>query len=156
MLDACLILIECISLTIVLKHVEALSCCNVLFSYLIIWITFYYFSCRLVGISIDSYVIFWSKYGLSRCTFLDRFISTYFICHLLVMETPPRLWLDAYHAPLIPMPQEFSWQCDLGRWRSLEPCFALCVKIIIIFNMQLCGFHCMKRYSICILGIIIS
>ena len=37
--------------TIVLKHVEALSCCNVLFSYLIIWITFKYFSCRLVGIS---------------------------------------------------------------------------------------------------------
>ena len=37
--------------TIVLKHVEALSCCNVLFSYLIIWITFKYLSCRLVGIS---------------------------------------------------------------------------------------------------------
>ena len=37
--------------TIVLKHVEALSCCNVLFSYLIIWITFKYFSCHLVGIS---------------------------------------------------------------------------------------------------------
>ena len=53
------------------------------------------------------------------------------------METPLRLWLDAYRAPLIPMPQEFSWQCDLGRWRSLEPCFALCVKIIIIFNMWL-------------------
>ena len=51
------------------------------------------------------------------------------------------------------MPQEFSWQCDLGRWRSLEPCFALCVKIIIIFNMQLCGFHCMQRYSICIPGV---
>ena len=50
------------------------------------------------------------------------------------METPLRLWLDAYRAPLIPMPQEFSWQCDLGRWRSLEPCFALCVKIIIIIQ----------------------
>ena len=50
------------------------------------------------------------------------------------METPLRLWLDAYRAPLIPMPREFSWQCDLGRWRSLEPCFALCVKIIIIFQ----------------------
>ena len=37
--------------TIVLKHVEVLSCCNVLFSYLIIWITFKYLSCRLVGIS---------------------------------------------------------------------------------------------------------
>ena len=64
--------------------------------------------------------------------FQRKFISAYFICHLLVMETPLRLWLDAYRAPLIPMPQEFSWQCDLGRWRSLEPCFALCVKIIII------------------------
>ena len=50
------------------------------------------------------------------------------------METPLRLWLDAYRAPLIPIPQEFSWQCDLGRWRSLEPCFALCVKIIIIIQ----------------------
>ena len=37
--------------TIVLKHVEALSCCNALISYLIIWITFKYLSCRLVGIS---------------------------------------------------------------------------------------------------------
>ena len=37
--------------TIVLKHVEALSCCNVLFSYLIIWITFKYLSCCLIGIS---------------------------------------------------------------------------------------------------------
>ena len=41
----------------------------------------------------------------------------------------PRLWLDAYHAPLIPIAPGFSWQCNLGRWRSLEPCFALCVKI---------------------------
>ena len=37
--------------TIVLKHVEALSCCNVLISYLIIWITFKYLSCHLVDIS---------------------------------------------------------------------------------------------------------
>ena len=37
--------------TIVLRHVEALSCCNALISYLIIWITFKYISCRLVGIS---------------------------------------------------------------------------------------------------------
>ena len=41
----------------------------------------------------------------------------------------PRLWLDAYHTPLIPIAPGFSWQCDMGRWRSLEPCFALCVKI---------------------------
>ena len=40
----------------------------------------------------------------------------------------PRIWLDAYHAPLIPVAPGFSWQCDLGRWRSLEPCFALCAK----------------------------
>ena len=37
--------------TIVLRHVEALSCCNALISYLIIWITFKDISCRLVGIS---------------------------------------------------------------------------------------------------------
>ena len=37
--------------TIVLRHVEVLSCCNALISYLIIWITFKYISCRLVGIS---------------------------------------------------------------------------------------------------------
>ena len=46
-----LILIECIAPTIVLKHVETLSCCNALIPYLIIWITFKYLSCRLVGIS---------------------------------------------------------------------------------------------------------
>ena len=47
----------------------------------------------------------------------------------------PRLWLDAYHTPLIPVAPGFSWQCDLGRWRSLEPCFALCAKIIQSFTI---------------------
>ena len=56
----------------------------------------------------------------------------------LVIETPPRLWLDAYHAPSIPIAPGFSWQCDLGRWRSLEPCFALCTKIV--FHMSICNY----------------
>ena len=46
----------------------------------------------------------------------------------------PRLWLDAYHTPLVSVAPGFSWQCDLGRWRSLEPCFALCVKIIFLIQ----------------------
>ena len=37
--------------TIVLRHVEALSCCNVLIPYLIIWITFKYLFNRFVDIS---------------------------------------------------------------------------------------------------------
>ena len=48
----------------------------------------------------------------------------------------PRFWLDGYHAPLIPIAPGFSWQCDLGRWRSLEPCFALCVKTV--FHVPIC------------------
>ena len=51
----------------------------------------------------------------------------------------PMLWLDAYHAPLIPIAPGFSWQCDLGRWRSLEPCFALCVKIV--FHVSICNYE---------------
>ena len=51
------------------------------------------------------------------------------LCKYLSNGNSPMLWLDAYHAPLIPVAPGFSWQCDLGRWRSLEPCFALCVKI---------------------------
>ena len=58
------------------------------------------------------------------------------ICkYLLVMETPQGSDWDAYCTPLIPVAPGFSWQCDLGRWRSLEPCFALCAKIIWSFTI---------------------
>ena len=52
--------------------------------------------------------------------------------------------MDAYHATLVPMHWAISWQCDVGRWRTLDQCFALCVKIMVssvsTHNMPLCGF----------------
>ena len=66
------------------------------------------------------------------------------------METPQRIWLDAYCAPLIPIAPGFSWQCDLGRWRSLEPCFALCVKIV--FHISICNYVA----SIALLGTVFA
>ena len=60
------------------------------------------------------------------------------------------LWLDVYCAPLTPILFAFSWQCDLGRWIPSDQCFALCVKISYFNIMQLCGFHCIIWYSICI------
>ena len=78
---------------------------------------------------IDPYAWIWSKSGLSSCSFLDKMTLFDHMQIFLGNENSPRLWLDAYHAPLIPIAPGFSWQCDFGRWRSLEPCFALCVKI---------------------------
>ena len=69
------------------------------------------------------------KYGLLSCSFSDKMTLVEYMQILVSNGNSPRLWLDAYHTPLIPIAQGFSWQCDLGRWRSLEPCFALCVKI---------------------------
>ena len=74
------------------------------------------------------------KSGLLSCSFSDRMTLVDHMQIFLGNGNSPRLWLDAYHAPLIPIAPGFSWQCDLGRWRSLEPCFALCVKII--FHIQ--------------------
>ena len=71
-----------------------------------------------------------SKYGLSSCSFSDRMSLVDHMQISIGNGNSPRLWLDAYHTPLISVAPGFSWQCDLGRWRSLEPCFALCAKII--------------------------
>ena len=102
---------------------------------------------------IDSYAWIVSKSGLLICSFSDRMTLFDHMQIFFGNGNSPRLWLDAYHTPLIPIAPGFSWQCDLGRWRSLEPCFALVSKLSFIFNMQLCGFHCINGYSICILVI---
>ena len=74
------------------------------------------------------------KYGLSSCSFSDRMSLVDHMQISIGNGNSPRLWLDAYCTPLVSVAPGFSWQCDLGRWRSLEPCFALCVKII--FHIQ--------------------
>ena len=79
---------------------------------------------------IASYVWIVSKYGLSSCSFSDRMSLVDHMQISIGNGNSPRLWLGAYCTPLIPVAPGFSWQCDLGRWRSLEPCFALCAKII--------------------------
>ena len=94
----------------------------------------------------------------TRKFFFMLFISTgddtcWTYANIIGNGNSARLWLVVHRAPLIPIAPGFSLQCDLGRWRPLKPRFALCVKLVIIYNMQLCGFNCITWYSICILVI---
>ena len=45
----------------------------------------------------------WSKSGLSSCSFLERMTLVNHMQISLGNGNSPRLWLDAYHAPLIPI-----------------------------------------------------
>ena len=139
--------------TIVLKYVEALSCCNVLFSYLIIWITFKYLSCRLVGIS------HWLL-----CNILDEIWSFELIIfkwiHIYIFNmsligngNTPKSLIGCLSHPIDSNAPGIQLAMWLGQMKIFRTMLCTLCKIIILFNMQLCGFHCMQRYSICIPGV---
>ena len=102
---------------------------------------------------IESYAWIWSKSGLSSCSFLDRMTLVNHMQISLGNGNSPRLWLDAYHAPLIPIAPasvgNVTWADEDLKNHALH----FVSKLVIICHMQLCGFHCISGYSICILVI---
>ena len=97
----------------------------------------------------------WSKYGLSSCSFSDKMTLVEHMQILVGNGNSPKALIGCLSCtPLIPIAPGFSWQCDLGQMKIFRTMLCSFVsKLVIIYNMQLCGFHYITWYSICIMVI---
>ena len=100
-----------------------------------------------------SYVWIVLKYGLSSCSFSDRMSVVDHMQISIGNGNSPRLWLDLSRPidSCSPRLQLAMWLGQMKIFRTML--CTLCQNYLIFYNMQLCGFHCIKGYSICILVI---
>ena len=114
-------------------------------------------SCR--HFSFDSYVIFWTKYGLSELIIFK--VIHICICHMSIIGNG-----NTHKALIGCLSRPIDVQCPRNsvgnviwapRDRSLEPCVLHYVSKLLLYSI--CNYVasiCIQRYSICIPGIIIS
>ena len=77
------------------------------------------------------------------------------------MQMMQSLWLVLYHAPLLPRSKPSIGNVIVNGDDLWEDTFYIMLNFNYFyqdlnlcsgtFNMQLCGFHCIPRYSICII-----